>query len=186
MVVCKKTEATEYAPDQTTSLGWSCCSPWWTWWTHTWWGWRRQKATVGLRCTGLRSQGWVWWIHFWQETIFLGAWQKKKVEQNLRGTSLNIVMVKCLALNLLHECVWAGVLQRQVSCGLQNQTLQQSPVDTKAAAGHLWCPNAHCYLGWVSFCLASPLPLGLHPQLFSFICLPAFSSEYCLKTPFPA
>lgn len=30
---------------------------------------------------------------------------KKKVEQNLRGTSLNIVMVKCLALNLRHECV---------------------------------------------------------------------------------
>lgn len=30
---------------------------------------------------------------------------KKKVEQNLRGTSLNIVMVKCLALNLCHECV---------------------------------------------------------------------------------
>lgn len=28
-----------------------------------------------------------------------------KVEQNLRGTSLNIVMVKCLALNLCHEGV---------------------------------------------------------------------------------
>lgn len=66
--------------------------------------WRRQAITVVPSCTGLRwGLGMV--NSFLAENSLLR--RQKKVEQHLRETSLNIVMVKCLGLNknLHYRCV---------------------------------------------------------------------------------